>query len=287
MGVREGLLDYTVRGKRNCRRDALACAGGVPLDLEAGAGVAGDQPVELVERGERVCRYRRVVRSAHHAQDAAELVKHALGAAADMCERFLCAGGVVAYEVGSDTRLYIDHGDVVGDHIVQFASDPQAFFYHLAVRFFLEPSFGAFPQRHGPFMPCDQIGPPAVHRVAGRGSDRNPSYLLQFLAIEPWTGVRDRRRQEQHPGGHCPGGPSHPAAGSRRHGVQGKAGCNPQHDLIIIRNKRPDAGDQCDNQHRERCTAAQQDQPGRNGTSHEVDGVEGGADLTPVGRFEG
>ena len=81
---------------------------------------------------------RRVVGSTHHAEDGAELVEHVAGAEADLRERGLGAVGVVAQEVVGDARLHVDHGDVVGDHVVELAGDPQALLGDLAAGLLLE-----------------------------------------------------------------------------------------------------------------------------------------------------
>ena len=123
--VRQRFLDDAVRGdvdrRRHRRRPRIA----VEVDRDAGATRVVDQGAELLQPWRR--RQRNLLVVAQHSDGHPQLVERLLAELLDRGQRRRGLLGMALEHVQGGTRLHVDRGDAVGDHVVEVAGDAQAF----------------------------------------------------------------------------------------------------------------------------------------------------------------
>ncbi len=129
----------------------------------------------------------------------------------------LRSGRVSAEHVRRDPCVHLNHRDMVGDHIMQLAGEPEPLLGH--------PPRGFLPvgllDAQGPLLHSGGVGAAASHCIAGRHRQAGPGQQAHVLGNPPRPRPpQTAAAEQQHPGNYAPGQPSRPAAGEHegKHG---------------------------------------------------------------------
>lgn len=218
--VGQGLLDDPVGGEVHGRGQVGVLVGAGDLHRQAGAAEGTGQLFQEAEPGGGFGGRLRVAGLAEQADGGAQLVERAAAGLADMGEGLLGLVGALVHDMGGDTGLHIDQGDVVGDHVVQVAGDAQALLGDPAAGLLLPGALGAV----GAVADGLDDGPAAAHRVARGGADAGPGEDAQVLLRVPGQGPGEHRGGGQHGHGEQADAEGGGAVGGGGDGVQGDDG---------------------------------------------------------------
>ena len=166
----------------------------VEVDGDAGAARVVDQRAELVEPRRR--RERNLLVVAEHTDGHAQLVERLLAELLDRGQRRRGLLRMTFEHVQGGTRLHVDRGDAVGDHVVEVAGDAQAFLGDAAPGFLLAGllEVASALLELGEVRPAAEVRGAEEHRAAdpaGEGEEVD-EVLARVLADQ-----RERQEQER------------------------------------------------------------------------------------------
>ena len=121
--IRERLLDDPVGGQLDPDGELSTLAVDRELDRQTGVSKLADERRHVAQPGLRCERLVRV--AAEHAEQATHLGKCAPPALFDRLQHLARRRVLFAEHAPLGARLHDDHRNVVGDHVVQLASDPR------------------------------------------------------------------------------------------------------------------------------------------------------------------
>lgn len=151
-----------VGGQIGGGRQRPGLAGDLLPDGETGRGERFDQVPEAGQAGEWLGRQGLVLGLAQHVKELGQFVQDRNSCLVDVAEGDLDLARLGARQVAGDTGLDIDQRDVVGDHVVEFAGDAQAFLGDPAAGLRLQGRFGAL----GSFVGRGDLAAPGAHAAA-------------------------------------------------------------------------------------------------------------------------
>ncbi|GAA3237334.1 hypothetical protein GCM10020256_56700 [Streptomyces thermocoprophilus] len=218
--IGQGFLDDPVRREADGGRDARAVVGVGDLDGQAGAAEGAGEFVEAVQAGGGFGGCLGVAGLAQQSDGGAEFVERGAAGLADVGEGLLGLVGPLVHDVGGDTGLHIDEGDVVGDDVVQVAGDAQTFLGDAAAGLLLAGAFGAL----GAFADGLDDGAAAADGVPRGGADAGPGEDGEVLLRVPGQRPGEHRGAGQHGRGEQsdpPGGGAVGGGGDREQGDHG------------------------------------------------------------------